>query len=147
MENSLLTFLWRGSPLDERSCGATIPPLFVRASGPLQSDMTEKRRRWYVALFFVAGGGSYFLIGVLSGRALEGAALSAAVYVVMLGVMYLILSRRRRKRLRELQPVRGRTSMASCLPDASRSAASPSRRPSSLVSHMVLLRLGRIHRT
>jgi hypothetical protein len=106
VENSLLTFLWRGSPLHERSRGATISPLFVWASGPLQSDTIEKRRRWYVALFFVAGGGSYFLIyfliGALSGRALEGAALSAAVYVVMLGMMYLILSRRRRKRLREL---------------------------------------------
>ena len=64
--------------------------------------MTESRRRWYVALFLVGGGVAYFLIKVLFGDAVDVAALSASFYVAVLGVMYLILSRRRRKTLRKL---------------------------------------------
>jgi hypothetical protein len=64
--------------------------------------MTENRRRWYVALCLVGGGAAYFLIRVLSGVAVDVAAVSAAFYVVALGAMFVVLSRKRRKTLRKL---------------------------------------------
>jgi hypothetical protein len=50
----------------------------------------------------MGGGVVYFLIKVLSGDAVDVAAVSAAFYVVALGATFLVLSRRRRKTLRKL---------------------------------------------
>jgi hypothetical protein len=69
---------------------------------PLQSDMTEKRTRWYLILLIVGGGAVYFLLEVLSGESADDAAISTIIFVGVLSLMFIFLLRRRRKTLHRL---------------------------------------------
>lgn len=71
-------------------------------SAALQSDMTERRLPWFLILLVAVAGGFNFLIKVLSGDPPGDAAISTAIYVVMIGLVFLFFVRRRRKTLRRL---------------------------------------------
>jgi hypothetical protein len=64
--------------------------------------MTEKRLPWFLILLIAAAGAVNFLIKVLSGDTAGDAAISTAIYVVIIGLTFLFLVRRRRKTLNRL---------------------------------------------